>query len=158
MNNITKRDFLKASAAFGLGSAANVFSSFEALAQTAQTEDYRALVCVFMFGGNDANNMLIPTDSTAYSRYAAARSNLALPASSLLQIAPSNTTAKFGLHPAMTGIANLFNGSPPPRRNGKRALCRCLITCFRILISNPSGNPPNTSAPPTAGAAAWLSA
>jgi uncharacterized protein (DUF1501 family) len=111
MNNITKRDFLKASAAFGLGSAANVFSSFEALAQTAQTEDYRALVCVFMFGGNDSNNMLIPTDGAAYSRYATARSNLALPANSLLQIAPSNISAKFGLHPSMTGIANLFNGS-----------------------------------------------
>ena len=116
-NNITKRDFLKASAAFGLGSAANVFSSFEALAQTAQTEDYRALVCVFMFGGNDANNMLIPTDSAAYNRYAAARSNLALPAASLLPISPSNTAAKFGLHPAMTGIANLFSGSAaqPPK-------------------------------------------
>jgi len=111
MNNFTKRDFLKASAAFGLGSAANVFSSFEALAQTAQTEDYRALVCVFMFGGNDANNMLIPTDSAGYSSYAAARSNLALPAASLLSIAPSNTTTKFGLHPAMAGVANLFNGS-----------------------------------------------
>jgi uncharacterized protein (DUF1501 family) len=111
MNNFTKRDFLKASAAFGLGSAANVFSSFEALAQTAQTEDYRALVCVFMFGGNDANNMLIPLDTAAYSRYATARSNLALPAASLLPISPSNTAAKFGLHPSMAGIANLFNGS-----------------------------------------------
>ncbi len=111
MNNFNKRDFLKASAAFGLGSAANVFSSFEALAQTAQTEDYRALVCVFMFGGNDANNMLIPLDTSAYNQYATARTNLALPAASLLPISPSNTSAKYGLHPSMAGIANLFNGS-----------------------------------------------
>jgi uncharacterized protein (DUF1501 family) len=111
MNNIHKRDFLKATAAFGLSGSLGAFSSFEALAQTAQTDDYRALVCVFMFGGNDANNMLIPTDSAAYNRYAAARTNLALPAASLLPIAPSNVTAKYGLHPSMTGIANLFNGS-----------------------------------------------
>ncbi len=111
MNNITKRDFLKATSAFGLGSSINAFSSFEALAQTAQTEDYRALVCVFMFGGNDANNMLIPADGAAYARYASARSNLALPAASLQAIAPSNTSAKYGLHPSMSGIANLFNGS-----------------------------------------------
>ena len=111
MNNITKRDFLKATSAFGLGSSLNAFSSFEALAQTAFTDDYRALVCVFMFGGNDANNMLIPTDSLAYARYASARSNLALPLASLQAIAPSNTTAKYGLHPSMAGIANLFNGT-----------------------------------------------
>jgi uncharacterized protein (DUF1501 family) len=111
MNHINKRNFLKATSAFGLGSGLNAFSSFEALAQNAQTEDYRALVCVFMYGGNDANNMLIPTDSAVYSRYAAARSNLALPLNTLLPISPSNTSAKYGLHPAMTGIANLFNGS-----------------------------------------------
>jgi uncharacterized protein (DUF1501 family) len=111
MNNITKRDFLKATSAFGLGSSLNAFSSFEALAQTAQTEDYRALVCVFMFGGNDANNMLIPTDSAAYARYASARTNLALPLADLQPISPSNTSAKYGLHPSMAGIANLFNGN-----------------------------------------------
>jgi uncharacterized protein (DUF1501 family) len=111
MNALTKRDFLKATSAFGLGSGLNAFASFQALAQTAQTDDYRALVCVFMYGGNDSNNMLIPTDSAVYNQYAAARSNLALPLNTLLPIAPSNTTAKYGLHPSMTGIANLFNGS-----------------------------------------------
>lgn len=111
MNHLTKRDFLKATSAFGLGSSLNALASFQALAQTAQTEDYRALVCVFMFGGNDANNMLIPTDSTRYGQYANARSNLALPLNSLLPLTASNTTAGYGLHPSMTGLASLFNGS-----------------------------------------------
>jgi uncharacterized protein (DUF1501 family) len=111
MTTLNKRDFLKATSAFGLGSSLNAFSSFQALAQTAQTDDYRALVCVFMYGGNDSNNMLIPMDASVYSRYAAARTNLALPAGTLLPITPSNVSAKYGLHPAMTGMANLFNGS-----------------------------------------------
>src|SRR5438105_2544747 len=40
--------------------------------------DYKALVCLFLNGGNDANNLIVPTGS-AYAAYASARSNLALP-------------------------------------------------------------------------------
>src|SRR4051812_26370822 len=40
--------------------------------------DYKALVCIFLFGGNDGNNLLVPTDTTTYNQYAAARGTLAL--------------------------------------------------------------------------------
>jgi uncharacterized protein (DUF1501 family) len=105
-----KRQFLKAGAAFGMGAAgAGAFHQLSALAQTAGN-DYRALVCLFMFGGNDSNNMVIPYDGAEYSRYAAARSNLALAQNSLQLITPSNTGGlRYGLHPAMGGLANLFN-------------------------------------------------
>src|SRR5215831_3363369 len=69
---------------------------------------YRALVCIFMFGGNDANNMIIPYDN--YSLYQAVRggTGLQIPQADLLQISPPREGAKFGLHPA---LGNQFNGS-----------------------------------------------
>ena len=59
-----------------------VCAALPALAQG--TTDYKALVCIFMFGGNDCNNMLVPTDSR-YSAYLQARSVLALPQSQLTE-------------------------------------------------------------------------
>ena len=55
-------------------------------AQTTAASDYKALVCVFLFGGNDANNLLVPTDQMNYGLYANARGQLALPQSQLLQL------------------------------------------------------------------------
>src|SRR5215207_4982609 len=56
--------------------------------------DYKALVCLFLNGGNDANNLIVPvgegaaSDPGSYAAYAAARSNLALPRTGLLPISP----------------------------------------------------------------------
>ena len=50
------------------------------------TTDRKALVCVFLQGGNDSYNMLVPRDPAAYAAYANARSNLALPSASLLPL------------------------------------------------------------------------
>src|SRR5262249_23121238 len=75
----------------------------------AQAAGYRALVCVFMFGGNDSNNMVIP--STNYAQYLAARpvsSGINIPQASLLPITPANAGgAVYGLHPAMPELQNL---------------------------------------------------
>ena len=50
-------------------------------AHAATTSDgYKALVCLYMAGGNDAHNWLIPTDSSNRASYAAARAELAWPA------------------------------------------------------------------------------
>jgi uncharacterized protein (DUF1501 family) len=109
---MNKRQFLKTSAALGLGSGLGAFTQLSALAQAATGNDYRALVCLFMFGGNDSNNLLVPYEPADHSRYAAARSNLALPRDTLLPISPSNTAGvRYALHPAMTGLAGLFNNS-----------------------------------------------
>ncbi len=74
-------------------------------------EDYRALVCIFMFGGNDSNNMVIPTSTTEYGQYATGRTPvLALAQGSLLPLTVLNTPGRtFGVHPAMTGFQGLFN-------------------------------------------------
>ena len=71
--------------------------------------EYRALVCLFLNGGNDSFNMLVPRGNTEYAEYALERQNLALAQNSLLAINSQNTPGKiFGLHPGMPELANLF--------------------------------------------------
>lgn len=106
----SRRDFLKrtcCTAAAGMAAASfNRFGLVNALAQSAQ--DYKALVCVFMFGGNDSNNMVVPLSSSGYSAYQQTRSVLALPQGSLLPIAPPSAGA-FGFHPMFKEMQPLFN-------------------------------------------------
>ena len=79
------------------------------------TSDYKALVCLFLNGGNDANNLIIPLGS-GYSAYASARSNLAIPQASVLPFTPRTADGRsWGLHPSVTELHALFN-------SGKMAL------------------------------------
>jgi uncharacterized protein (DUF1501 family) len=111
--NPGRRAFLRnvgAMSAFGLASRLDLVNFIaEAGAQTAP--DYKALVCVFMFGGNDGNNTLIPIDTAGYGQYAAARppsSAINLAQASLLPIQPVNLGMPFGLHPALPELQTLF--------------------------------------------------
>jgi uncharacterized protein (DUF1501 family) len=81
------------------------FGLVSALAQGGS--DYKALVCIFMFGGNDANNMLVPIDSR-YAGYQQVRSVLALPQSQLLPL-QSGGQSLYGLHPNMPEMQGYFN-------------------------------------------------
>ena len=83
------------------------------LAQTGGGGDYRALVCLFLDGGNDSYNMLVPHDQSEYDDYLAARgsqanSGLALERDSLLPIADPNGR-NFGIHPSMPEMQTLYN-------------------------------------------------
>src|SRR5262245_66391577 len=70
-------------------------------------DDYRAMVCLFLFGGNDANNLLVPTDSR-HALYQRQRPNLAIPREALLPLALRNVTGEsYGLHPALGGLPRL---------------------------------------------------
>ena len=96
-----RRDFL---------SLAALALSAEASAQTAPASDYKALVCVFLYGGLDGNSVVIPNDSTGYAQYAAVRptaSGLNIAQSDLLGIQPTGTPA-FGLHPELSELHPLF--------------------------------------------------
>jgi uncharacterized protein (DUF1501 family) len=81
--------------------------------------DYRALVCLYMDGGNDSFNMLVPRDASHYATYSATRAALALPSNQLIALNSLNAAsdgALYGLHPAMPELAALFNqttGSTP---------------------------------------------
>jgi uncharacterized protein (DUF1501 family) len=71
--------------------------------------DYKALVCLFLQGGNDANNLIVPNDAAGYAAYAVGRGALALPQTGLLPLAPLTSDGRsFGLHPSMPEFQNLF--------------------------------------------------
>ena len=112
----SRRDFLRqagcgAISAAALAATVNRFGLITSLAQT--VGDYRALVCIFLSGGNDGNNMVIPYDNyNAPGGYFAVRNTagLAIPQASLLQISPiSQGGVKFGFHPNMVDVQTLFN-------------------------------------------------
>lgn len=71
------------------------------------SSDYKAMVCIFLFGGNDGFNMFIPNDMTGYSTYANSRQNLAIAQADLLPVNPSSG-GDYGFHPAMAEIQQLF--------------------------------------------------
>ena len=72
--------------------------------------EYRALVCIFLSGGNDSYNMLVPREAAAYSQYQAARSNLALPPAQLIDVNPIGLP-NFGIHSGMPEVASLFQSN-----------------------------------------------
>ena len=75
----------------------------------AVASDYKALVCIFLNGGNDSSNLIIPYDPTGYADYVKARTILALPQSNLLPLAPKTTDGRsFALHPSTVELKNLF--------------------------------------------------
>jgi hypothetical protein len=93
-----------------IGGGAGVAGMLGALSLpgSAAASDYRALVCVYMGGGNDGNNMLIPRDA-AYGDYTKARPDLALPKDSLASLEGVTNGHTFGLHTALAPLANLYN-------------------------------------------------
>ena len=104
---LTRREFIGRFGAFG--AAALAIERLGLVNAAAQTSDYKALVCIFLFGGNDAGNMVIPYDD--YASYAAVRqpAGIAIPQASLLQVRPSSMGSMFGLHPSLTGLQELWS-------------------------------------------------
>jgi uncharacterized protein (DUF1501 family) len=106
----TRREFLriglKSVGAIGALGALENFGSINAFAAGG---DYKALVCIFLSGGNDGNNAVIPitTQLQNYAGYAAARPGLAL-AQGTLPLITNAQSEIYGLHPELTGIQNLY--------------------------------------------------
>src|SRR5271168_1174880 len=109
MSRHTRRDLLRLACCSAAGaSLVGGLSKFGLVSALAQgTTDYKALVCIFMFGGNDSNNVLVPTDSR-YTQYLQSRSVLALPQSQLLPL-QANGQSIYGLHPNMPEMQGYFN-------------------------------------------------
>ena len=109
MKTLNRRDFLRTSGAAAVFAATPGLAYSQVVGGGGSFTDYRALVCVFMFGGNDSFNMLVPNTGPEYAAYAASRQNLALLQSDLLPISPASSGGPdFGLHPAMGGVQGLF--------------------------------------------------
>ena len=124
--HVTRRDAMK----FAGGCAAltntsllsTIFSmsaTNTVLAQTADLTGYKAMVCLFLFGGNDSFNMLTPTTGTERADYVTARSGLhtngagglALPDGDLHTITDSQTSRTFGVHPMMPEVKTLYDAN-----------------------------------------------
>ena len=100
---MNRRHFLGHAGAVSLATLAATLGSIKDV----QAADYKALVIVFLSGGHDGNNILIPTDA-AYSDYAKARPSLALPKDSLVALPGSHLGHQFALSPATRPLASLF--------------------------------------------------
>lgn len=113
MYSPTRRTFIRQAACAALttsGILNTIFDLRRLSAATPPTGDYKALVCLFLFGGNDANNVLIQHDANGYASYAAARGVLALPQASLLPLTLQNGDGRdFAFHPNVPELQALFN-------------------------------------------------
>jgi uncharacterized protein (DUF1501 family) len=109
MTQHTRRDLLRLACCSAAGaSLVGGLSKLGLVSALAQgTSDYKALVCIFMFGGNDSNNMVVPTD-TRYAQYLQSRSVLAIPESQLLGL-QNGGQSTYGLHPNMPEMQGYFN-------------------------------------------------
>ena len=147
MSNLNRRKFLGSLPCLALGSS-TVFSSLinlksvsSLLASSAIVgDDYKALVCVLLRGGNDSYNMLVPTSTTEYNEYAQVRSNQSIAKEELLSINPITSDGReFGIHPSLTGMQRLFDA-------GNVAFVCNVGTLIEPLdahmIANKSGNIP----------------
>ncbi len=94
--------------ATALGSMAlKPFGLVPALAQNGP--DYRALVCVFLLGGNDSNNTIVPMDDANFKAYSAIRRGLALKESNLTSAVTSISGAPYAFHGQLADVASMFS-------------------------------------------------
>ena len=117
----SRRDFLRNTALGSLAASgsgallAQLGMMNSALAGTCAAyppvNDYKALVCVFLLGGNDSFNLLVPSDSTRYGVYAASRGAMAIARDTLvpLDVLGAGSGETYGLHPNAAELASLFD-------------------------------------------------
>ena len=112
MTRVSRREFLEATGAAMVAAATPLTGFTQMVAPAGSFSDYRALVCVFLFGGNDSFNMLVPSSDAEYNVYSRSRQNLALDKAALLPISPlTQDGAQYGLHPTMGAIQTLFDSA-----------------------------------------------
>lgn len=112
MKKISRRNFLKQLGAAGMFGTLYNFDLLTLSAGLAEAagEDYQALVCISLNGGNDGNNTVIPLDINDYSAYAAVRGALAIPAADLIPLIPGTGNTAYGLHPQLAPLRDIWNG------------------------------------------------
>ncbi len=123
ITDFSRREFIRRAACAAVGTVAMTSAIRDlrfmnaAIADQTIPSDYKAMICIFLAGGNDSNNLIIPTITSEYSNYANIRgSNLALPLSgapsNVIPLSPTNSDGhSYGLHPACKELADLFNGT-----------------------------------------------
>ena len=119
----SRRQFIGETSCAAIGSTSilttllNLTMANHAAAQAGLPGQRKALVCLFLSGGCDTFNLLVPRDATRHAEYAAARSGLALPindptpSKNLIPLDFNDNGRLYGLHPACTRLAEMFNGT-----------------------------------------------
>jgi uncharacterized protein (DUF1501 family) len=114
--NLQRREFLRRSSLLSMtGIAAPLALHLSALSEAAAAEtvnDYKALVCVFLYGANDHANTYVPYDSTSYATYASIRAALTTAKDQLLPLTPSvnlPSGLQLAFAPQWTGLKALFD-------------------------------------------------
>jgi uncharacterized protein (DUF1501 family) len=115
-SRLSRREFVKRASALSLAGvgapfALNLATIGAAAAQT--VTDYRAIVCLFLFGGNDHTNTIIPYDTGEHAEYVNSRQTIAfardaLTATATAQVASQNNRT-FAFHPALTAFKSLYD-------------------------------------------------
>jgi uncharacterized protein (DUF1501 family) len=112
----SRRAFLKRSAALAIaGGASSFVTSLAAIgeAAAATSSDYKAMVCIFLYGGNDYANTLPPYDDASFGQYQVARSNIAHARDALAATAltPANALGgrQYAMAPTMGSLKSLFD-------------------------------------------------
>ncbi len=110
MAKIDRRKFMQQSGLAAAMFAATPGAAFsQVVGSSGGFSDYKALVCMFLYGGNDSFNLLVPHSDAEYNVYAQARQGLAVPQSQLLPITPAAPDGiDYGLHPSAGGLRTLF--------------------------------------------------
>ena len=176
--HVNRREFLRKSICAALGGASlysalgnlRLIGAAAAAQRPSGFSDYKALVCIFMYGGNDSFNTIVPMSGQDQVDYLASRGDLAI-TTGLQALTPASGggPANYGLHPAMPEIAGLFNSgkaaivanvgsllvSDHASRVSRTARCRRRRSSSRTTIRPTSGRPrARTMRTRTGGAAA----
>jgi uncharacterized protein (DUF1501 family) len=147
----------------------------------AEPDDYKAMICIFLLGGNDSYSMLVPTNADEFAFYTSARGGLydatntpagmalgapGSGANALLPIQPSNIPGRaFGIHPSLPAFQQMFNSgnlafpSPTSPSTSRPTSTTIRLASFLTRTSSSSGRPacPTSAAASAGPAAPWTS-
>ena len=115
LKNLNRRKFIEQASCAALGyntffsTLNNLFATNNlAVAGSKPPDDYKAIVCILLAGGNDSYNMLLPKGAEEHADYAVTRSNLALERDSILALSGTHSGKSLGIHPSMPGIQQMY--------------------------------------------------
>ncbi len=151
----SRRDFLRdAIRSVSAAGALGVLSKFGEMNALAAGPGYQALVCIFLSGGNDGHNTVVPiaTAQQSYAPYQSARGALAIPQASLLPIV--NGSDVYGLHPSLPEIQGLYkSGNAAVLANMLHILSRChksILPTISVQAALPGASPETMATSPAA--------
>ncbi len=114
-HKLNRRNFLGQASCAAIGSITSMNTLYNlmatnrlSVASATPPEDYKALVCILLAGGNDSFNMLMPKGDAEHAAYSVTRSNLAIPKDEIIGLSGTNSGYSLGIHPSMAQVANMY--------------------------------------------------